>query len=50
MATREWRKNRGEYVSNWEERLRQISVIKERFTKCKGETETLEAAMNDFFD
>jgi hypothetical protein len=52
MAARAWRKKQyGEFVSNWEERLRQIHVIKQRFSKkSEDEHDKLEQAMSDLFE
>jgi tuberous sclerosis protein 2 len=60
LAARAYRKSTGEFVSNWEERLRQIHVIKSRYSKPKTVISAdanedisnlrLIDAMNDFFD
>lgn len=60
LAARAFRKSTGEFVSNWEERMRQINMIKQRYSKPKSMDSTymneelndwkLINAMNDFFD
>lgn len=50
MAARAYRKAKGEFVSNWEERLRQITVIKERFSYSKKDSQQLEDAMKELFE
>lgn len=57
VAIRSWRKERGESISNWDERLRQIGIIKSRHTvglerpsESNREDTSFAEAMQDFFD
>eukprot|EP01080_Neovahlkampfia_damariscottae_P001934 gene1934-1074_t len=52
IAINSYRKLKGEFVSNWEERLRQIKIIKQRFSKNfpTDPTDELRASIDDFFE
>jgi len=50
MATRSMRHSLGQYVSNWQHRLRQIKQIKERFSSDSSSMEDFDSAMRDLFD
>lgn len=50
MVTQEKRSLMGQYVSNWQHRLKQINNIKNRFSSEFNSSEEFESSMKDLFD